>query len=76
MSLPDEQPRTLRIARWWGRLLLRLAAIAAGAALALQIPLPALEAWLPLRNVLVAVVTVGLMGKALYDTLFYDRFWP
>ena len=60
----------------WVDLLLRLATIAVGAMIVSRLPLPLLDDWLPIKNVVIAVVSVGLTGKALYDTLFYDRFWP
>ncbi|MBI2861401.1 MAG: hypothetical protein HYX89_01130, partial [Chloroflexi bacterium] len=47
-----------------------------GTALAAAIiatPLP--EAWWRLQVALGALVFVCAIGKALYDTLFYDRYW-
>ena len=58
------------------RLLLRLIAIAIGSQLLLRLPLPIFDDWLPLRDVLVVIGAVILAGRALYDTLFFDRFWP
>ena len=60
----------------WVDLALRLATIAVGAWAVSRLPLPLLDDWLPIKNVVIAVVSVGLTGKALYDTLFYDHFWP
>jgi hypothetical protein len=66
-------------ASWWDRLLLlaqRWVLIVAGAQVAQRLPLPLLEEWLPIKHIVIAVVTVILMGKTLFDTLFYDRFVP
>jgi hypothetical protein len=60
----------------WTLLGVRVLGIAAGAAVLGRIPLPLLDEWLPVKNVVIAVAAVALMGKCLYDTLFYDRFWP
>lgn len=60
----------------WGAALGRLAAIGAGALLLLAVPMPFLNEWLPVRDVLVVALAVLLAGKCLFDTLFYDRFWP
>lgn len=60
----------------WLRLLVRLAIIGViGNVLALA-PLPLVDDWLPTRNVAVAVFTVVAAGKALFDTLFFDRYQP
>lgn len=64
---------------WTERLLilgLRLSAIGMVAWFLLQLPLPLLDAWLPLRDVAVVLGALIMSGKALFDTLFYDRFWP
>ncbi len=64
---------------WTERLLilgLRLSAIGMVAWFLLQLPLPILEAWLPLRDVAVVLGALIFGGKALFDTLFYDHFWP
>jgi hypothetical protein len=64
---------------FWERLLLlclRLTILWLCAWIAAQIPLPVIEEWLPIKNVLIAVVSVGWAGKILIDTFFYDRFWP
>jgi hypothetical protein len=54
----------------------RLTEIAVGAALIAAMSMPQFEEWLPLKNIVAAVGAVLLTGKCLYDTLFYDRFWP
>ena len=65
-------------ARYWPAALLRLAirllVITLAATVATRLPLPVLEEWLPVKNVVVAVMAILLVGKALYDTFFYDRF--
>ena len=65
-------------ARYWPAALLRLAVrlsvITLAAVVATRLPLPVLEDWLPVKNVVVAVMAILLIGKALYDTFFYDRF--
>ena len=58
------------------RFLRRLVTLAGATWVAYRIPLPILEEWLPFRDVLVATVSVLALGKLLFDTLFYDRFWP
>lgn len=71
---PDPLPVT-----WTERLLvlaLRLSAIAVVAWGLMQIPLPLLDAWLPLRNVVVVLGALIATGKVLFDTFFYERFWP
>ena len=55
---------------------LQLMAIALAAWISSQVPLPVLDAWLPVKNVVVAGTAIVLSGKCLYDTLFFDRFWP
>jgi len=60
----------------WRRLLVRLAVIGLIANLILLLPLPLLDDWLPTRNVAAAVFTVVAAGKALFDTLFFDRYRP
>lgn len=69
-------PPPLTRAERWSLLLVRVAAILAGAVFCSRLPLPVLEEWLPLKNVAVAVAAVVLTGRALYDTFFYDRFLP
>lgn len=53
----------------------QLALIGTAAWFAAQIPLPLLDNWLPVKNVLIAIAAVTTGGKCLIDTLFYDRFW-
>lgn len=77
-STPPERPDPLPVT-WAERLLilaLRLSAIAVVAWGLMQIPLPLLDAWLPLRNVFVVLGALIAGGKALFDTFFYERFWP
>lgn len=57
-------------------LLLQLTAIALAAWISSRIPLPVLDSWLPVKNIVVAGTAIVLAGKCLYDTLFFDRFWP
>ncbi|HEU4752983.1 MAG TPA: hypothetical protein VFU47_07725, partial [Armatimonadota bacterium] len=53
---PQAPPRWER----WLALLLRLCAIALGAWIAVHMPLPVLEDWLPVRDVLVVLAAIGL----------------
>ncbi len=57
-------------------LLRRLCILAGCTVIGYQAPLPMLDEWLPVRNILVACVSIAAAGKLLVDTLFYDRFWP
>lgn len=76
LSLDQEVRRATRAAwRRWGFALLRISLIAVGASILMRVPLPMVD-WLPVKNVVIAVIAVGLVGKTLFDTLFYDRFWP
>lgn len=78
-TLPESPPAPPARWSWWDRLFLlakRWVLIVVGAQIAQSLPLPLLEDWLPVKHILIAVVTVMLMGKALFDTLFYDRFVP
>lgn len=68
-------PGRWRAARRWLRLGW-LVPITLGAQLLIRLPLPVLDDWLPLKNVLVAGAAVILGGKCLLDTFFYDRYWP
>lgn len=77
--LPESPPAPPARASWWDRLYLlaqRWVLIMAGAQIAQALPLPIVEDWLPAKHILIAVATVILMGKTLFDTLFYDRFVP
>ena len=55
--------------------LLQLLLIGLAAWFASRIPLPLLDNWLPIKNVVIAIIAVTAAGKCLIDTLFYDRFW-
>ena len=57
-------------------LALRLCVIAVLCLLAWRVPAPIFDDWLPLKNVIVGVGTVLGIGKALFDTFFYDHYWP
>ncbi|MBI3909789.1 MAG: hypothetical protein HY320_02510 [Armatimonadetes bacterium] len=62
-----------------GRLLVlafRWVVIGVAARLAYEVPLPLIEGWLPLKDALIVAVAVVWMGKALFDTLFYDHYRP
>lgn len=74
--LPATLTPTARALRRWGLLCVRLLILAGVAWVLLQLPLPILYEWLPLKNVVVAVGSVLIGGKMLYDTLFYDHFQP
>ncbi len=71
---PNGAPR--RPLNRWLRLVIRLATIAAVASLSTRVPLPLIDNWLPVRNVMIAVAAIMLIGRALYDTLFFDHYWP
>ena len=74
----EQSIRTANRSAWrrWSLALLRIGLIAVGASLLTRVPLPVLDDWLPVKNVIIAAVAVGLIGKTLFDTLFYDHFWP
>ena len=42
----------------------------------MRLPLPIVEDWLAIKDVIVAVAAVILSGKCLFDTFFYDHFHP
>jgi hypothetical protein len=69
-------PRPLRPAERWALLALRLAMICLVAWIAIELPMPVLEDWLAVKDVTVAVAAIILSGKVLFDTLFYDHYWP
>jgi len=73
---PAVAPRFSPVVRRWGRFGVRLLLLLACGWAAASLPLPLLDEWLPLRGLLTTVLTVVLAGKLLFDTLFYDRFWP
>ena len=60
----------------WLLFALRATIIVLCAWIAGQLPLPILDQWLPVKNVVITGVAVILTGKSLYDTLFFDRYWP
>jgi len=76
----DPEPNSASRPPSWGErltlLLLRWAIIAAVAWAALLVPLPVLEGWLPVKDALIVAGAIFWMGKTLYDTLYYDRYWP
>ena len=67
-------PKKRRRASPWVRLGIAWTLIAAGAWLLLRVPIPYLAELPAVRNLLVVAGAIMLAGKALYDTLFYDRF--
>jgi hypothetical protein len=71
-----DDPRSWPLAYRWLLFALRTSIVLLCAWIAVRLPLPIVQDWLPLRNVVVAGVSILLIGKGLYDTLFYDRFWP
>ena len=76
-ALPKEE--RLKPEKWWLRWVLlgfRVAQILLVAYILRWLSVPLLEEWMPLKNFVVAVVTVVLIGKTLFDTLFYDHFLP
>ena len=80
-SPPPQHPESTspEVPVWIQRALdlcLRLALIFLGAWIALHLPFPLLDDWLPVKNVVVAITAIVLSGKSLYDTLFFDRYWP
>lgn len=56
-----------------GAFCIRLAVILIGAAGLLLLPDPQTGELLHFKNAIVSLLTVILIGIALYDTLFYDR---
>jgi hypothetical protein len=61
----------------WRRLLRASLLVLAGGGFLLWVPLPMLP--LSVLNYREAVVVFGVvvaLGKLLYDTLFYDHYWP
>lgn len=58
-------------------LLVRIAWAGLLGALLIRMPTPVvLVDWMPLKNLVVGICVVVFIGKSLYDTLFYDRYWP
>jgi hypothetical protein len=72
----DEQIAAEPVWVRWVLLALRLTQIVLCAWILVLLPLPILADWLPLKNVIVVMSAVVLGGKSLYDTLFFDRYWP
>jgi hypothetical protein len=69
--------------RRWRRPLVRLGEfchrvflIAGYAWVGVEIDLPVIGDYLPLKNVLVCLVAVLFIGMTIYDTLFYDHYQP
>ncbi|MCL6474572.1 MAG: hypothetical protein K6U75_05915 [Firmicutes bacterium] len=61
----------------WRRLLRASLLVLAVGGLLLCIPLPLLPASvLTYRQALVIFGVIVALGKLLYDTLFYDHYWP
>ena len=76
-SLPPteaERPRLHPMLERWLLALTRIAVNFLVAALLMRLPLPIVEDWLAIKDVLVAVTAVILSGKCLFDTFFYDHF--
>jgi hypothetical protein len=73
-------------AAWWqrwrepilrlGRLCYRIVLIVGYAWVGIMIRLPVITDYLPLKNVLICLAAVILIGKAVLDTLFYDHYRP
>ena len=60
----------------WVLLFLRLSQAIAIFWLGSEIPIPFLDRGLPLKSSLLTLSCVILVGKAVYDTLFYPRYRP
>lgn len=76
-ALPKEE--SLKPGKWWLRWVLlgvRVVQILLIAYILRWLSIPLLEEWMPLKNFVVAVGTVVLIGKTLFDTLFYDHYVP
>ena len=54
----------------------RISLIIGYAWVGVRLELPIIADYLPLKNVLVCLAAVLLIGKTIYDTLFYDHFRP
>ena len=77
LPIAEETPRkVMSLAERWALFALRAAEIGLCAWIAVLLPLPILDEWLPVKNVVIAVFTIVLIGKSLFDTLFFDRYWP
>jgi uncharacterized membrane protein len=58
----------------WGRFLSRLAAILIVAGLLLALPEPADQSVVPIKNAVICLLAVILVGVLIYNTFFYDRY--
>lgn len=73
MKRPSPEGRVERRRLWrWIDALEQCALIAAAAVLLANLPLPQVNEWLHLKNVVLAAAAVLLIGKTLYDTLFVE----
>jgi hypothetical protein len=77
MPPPEPERRTLHpeLERWL-LALSELAIIGLSALLLSKLTLPFVEDWAPVKQVVIAVTSVILSGKCLFDTLFFDRRQP
>jgi hypothetical protein len=69
----EDGPRLTVLERWL-LTLSRIVIIFLVASILTRLPLPIVEDWLPIKDVVIAVVSVILAGKCLFDTFFYDHF--
>jgi hypothetical protein len=91
MKPPGERPEnrtalSAAVAAWWrrwrrplvrlGELGHRLFLIVGYAWVGVEIELPVIGDYLPLKNVLVCLVAVLFIGKTIFDTLFFDHYQP
>lgn len=60
----------------WLLALSRVAIIGLSAAIISRLHLPMIDDWVPMKQVVIAVTSVILSGKCLFDTLFFDRYQP
>jgi hypothetical protein len=76
----DEQienlPPAWTLASALEKLLRQVALIAVAAAVLMRLPLPIFDDYLALRDVIIVATAVILIGKSVFDTFFYDRYWP
>ena len=64
----------MRLSKRLGILGLRLAAVGAGAVLLIALPEMPADDILRYKNAIVVLVSLIIMGKMLYDTLFFERY--
>jgi uncharacterized SAM-binding protein YcdF (DUF218 family) len=91
MKPPDRRAAALTVvsdavSAWWRQwrrpllrfsdLCYRLFLIIGYAWVGIRIELPLVAEYLPLKNVLIVLAAVIMIGKTIYDTLFYDHFKP